>query len=195
MITGEYILGCLALGTGLAMDAFSVSLADALREPHMKKGRMLGLAGTYGLFQMAMPFVGWFLVERAGRFLGAVQQYFPGVACVLLVLIGIKMIREGLEKRKMPESVTDTNTLSLSLLLLQALATSVDALSAGFAFGSRGILQVFGGCGIIGGITFLICLGGLLLGKKAGEHLAWKATILGGGILIFLGVKILLKGL
>lgn len=195
MITGVYILGCLALGMGLAMDAFSVSLADALREPKMKKGRMLCLAGTYALFQMAMPMIGWFFVDRAGRYLGILQRYFPGIACVLLFFIAIQMIREGLEKRKTPEEEIDIRPLGLSLLLLQALATSVDALSTGFAFGGRGPLQVFLGCGLIGGLTFFICLGGLILGRKAGRHLAWKASILGGVILLVIGVKILLQGL
>mgnify|MGYP003757182975 CR=1 FL=1 len=179
------------LGVGLAMDAFSVSLANGLNEPGMGVRRICLIAGIFALFQALMPMVGWLCVHTALQCFRAFEPFIPWIALLLLGFIGGKMIagaiRGGEENRAAPK-------LGLSALLLQGLATSVDALSVGFTIASYGTFMAIGASLVIALVTFLICLGGVLIGKRFGIRLARKAGFLGGGILLFIGLRIFVQG-
>ncbi len=252
-----FIVNSILLGIGLAMDAFSVSCANGLREPKMKLVRMSMIAGVYAFFQFLMPMIGWTFVHTAKEYLTVLQGYIPWIALVLLCWIGGKMILEGMEKRRQglepvgedficshedisgnvcPEpaaeqaqpsqaqssqgkaqpsqaqpsqgkaqpsqaqssqgkaqlSVDDTSALTASVLLVQGIATSIDALSVGFTIADYDVVLALAACLIIAVVTFVICMAGLVIGRKVGEKLAGKADILGGVILIAIGIEIVM---
>ena len=186
-----FFLNAALLGVGLAMDAFSVSCADALAEPDMKAPRMTGIALTFGLFQTAMPLIGWVLVHAVAEKFAAFQKFIPWIALALLLYIGGKMLLEGLRYK---DGEGETAALSFWTLMLQGVATAIDALSVGFTIADLGFVPALCECLIIGAVTFLLCLVGLVLGKKLGTRLSGKASILGGVILIAIGIEIFVKG-
>lgn len=185
-----FFFNSILLGMGLAMDAFSVSLANGLQEPAMKKRRMCGIAGVFGAFQFLMPMTGWFCVSSIARYFEIFAKYIPCIALILLGYIGGKMLYEGLKGGNVEEEITAPG---VQVLLLQGVATSVDALSVGFTISSYHFAEALAACLLIGVTTFLICYAGLAIGKKAGTRLAGKAGILGGVILIFIGLKIFIS--
>ena len=194
-MTAAFVLESALLGVGLAMDAFSVSLANGLREPRMRPGRMSGIAGVYALFQYLMPLLGWFCVHTVVELFSSLERLIPWIAFGLLGWIGGKMLLEGLRERRDPAAAPADRRLSGGALLTQGLATSIDALSVGFtieqySFGAANLAAL-----IIGGVTFVICMTGLAIGKKAGTKLSRSASLLGGVILIAIGFKIFLEGL
>lgn len=93
-----FFLNSIVFGVGLAMDAFSVSMANGLNEPHMKTGRMSAIAGTFGGFQIAMPILGWLCVHTISVQFKAFQRFIPWIALLLLAFIGGKMLYEGIKK-------------------------------------------------------------------------------------------------
>ena len=188
---GFFITNCM-LGIGLAMDAFSVSLANGLNEPKMKKGRMCLIAGVFAFFQFAMPMIGWFCVCSIARFISIFEKYIPWIALVLLCFIGGKMLLEGLENK---ENTDEKAATHFTALLVQGVATSIDALSVGFTIADYNFMEALVACLLIAITTFLICFSGLHLGKRAGTKLAGKAGILGGVILIFIGLEIFISGI
>ncbi len=175
------------LGVGLAMDAFSVSLANGMNEPKMKTRKAAGVSGIFALFQFAMPFIGWICVSTIAQYFQAFEKCIPWIALALLGFIGGKMLCESLRCK---ESEEEKPAVGLGGLLLQGVATSIDALSVGFTIAEYGCLEAFFACLLIGGVTFLLCFGGIFIGKKAGTKLAGKAGILGGVILILIGLEI-----
>ena len=196
----ELILRSILLGAGLAMDAFSVSLADGLSEHDMSTLRKLSVAGTFAAFQFVMPMIGWVIVSTAVEQFGALETFIPWIALLLLLYIGGKMLIEGIRERKggddETESVDDgAKRLSVSALVLQGIATSIDALSVGFTIESYGAVTAAASSLIIGVVTLVICLAGLDIGRIMGTKLAGKASILGGAILIFIGIEIWVKGI
>ena len=182
-----FFFNSILLGIGLAMDAFSVSLANGLNEPHMKTHKMCGIAGVFGGFQFAMPMIGWFCVTTITQYFEAFQPFIPWIALNLLSYIGGKMLIESIKNQDDDE---DAPSMGLAGLLLQGVATSIDALSVGFTIAHYDLFQAILSCLLIGAVTFAICFGGLAIGKKAGTKLASKAGILGGAILIFIGLEI-----
>lgn len=193
------IINSILLGVGLAMDAFSVSIANGLEEPSMRKRRVCAIAGVYSLFQFAMPLIGWFFVHSLAEMFIAFQPFIPWIALILLVFIGSKMIIEGISKNKKDKNETDGITeepvkkITLALLLVQGLATSIDALSVGFTIAEYKASSAFLSSLIIGIVTFGICVAGLVFGKKLGKKFSDKATIIGGLILIGIGLEIFIK--
>lgn len=187
-----FFFNSILLGIGLAMDAFSVSIANGLTEPGMRKRKRRIIAGTYGFFQFFMPMIGWVCVHYIAERFEMFQKAVPWIALVLLLFIGGKMLIEGLRHRK--EEAPAELHLSGPALLLQGIATSIDALSVGFAISGYGWLQAAVCAAIIGVVTYFISRIGLGLGKKAGEKLSGRAEILGGCILIFIGVEIFARG-
>ncbi len=183
----RFLLNSLLLGVGLAMDAFSVSLANGLSEPRMKRRRMLGIAGVFAGFQAIMPLTGWFFVHAAASRFRAFSVCVPWVALLLLGFLGGKMLYEGFRSRKQEESLP---SLTLGALLAQGVATSIDALSVGFTISSYDAPAAVVCALLIAAVTFVICLCGVLLGRKFGTRLADKASILGGVILIAIGLEI-----
>ncbi len=200
-----FFLNSILLGVGLAMDAFSVSCANGLREPGMKPARMSMMAGVYALFQFLMPMIGWFCVRTAEDYFTALQDFIPWIALVLLLWIGGKMLIEGIREDRAcsDPAITDPSgrsdgracpvsaaVLPLTTILIQGVATSIDALSVGFTIAEYDVRMALAACLIIAMVTFIICMGGLVIGRTFGGRLAGKAGIVGGVILIFIGIEI-----
>ncbi|MBQ9965973.1 MAG: manganese efflux pump [Clostridia bacterium] len=193
LFTFAFFFNSIFLGVGLAMDAFSVSLANGLNAPCIKWKKMSLIAGTFALFQILMPLIGWFCVHNIARYFSVFQKFIPWIALVLLAFIGSNMLIEGL-KNKEGECNEQTKALTFGGLIVQGIATSIDALSVGFTISNYNTIMAIVSCLIIGIVTFFICLGGIALGKKFGTKLAGKASILGGVILILIGIEIFLTG-
>lgn len=188
-----FFFNSVLLGIGLAMDAFSVSLANGLNEPCMKRKKMCGVAGVFALFQAAMPMIGWICVHTIVERFQAFEKFIPLIALILLVYIGGKMLLEGLQKKE--EDEEECKAVGLSALLVQGVATSIDALSVGFTIAEYGLAMAMVCAVIIAVVTFFICLGGLAIGRKFGTKLANKASVFGGAILILIGLEIFITGI
>ena len=187
-----FFFNSVLLGVGLAMDAFSVSLANGLNDTRMKKGRMCLIAGVFAAFQFLMPVVGWVCVHTIVEVFGAFETLIPWIALVLLGFIGGKMLSEGI---KGGEDDENGKKLTLGALLVQGVATSIDALSVGFTIAEYGWLTAVVCSLVIAAVTFGICMAGLVIGRKFGTKLSGKASVLGGAILIFIGVEIFVKNM
>ena len=189
-----FFLNSILLGIGLAMDAFSVSVANGLNESRMGIGRMSLMAGTFSLFQFAMPMVGWFCVHKIVELFTSCEKLIPWIALALLTYIGGEMLIKGIRQEDDFLETEKTN-LSSGKLLVQGIATSIDALSVGFTIEEYPASMALVSALIIGIITYFICLGGLVIGKRFGTKLSSKASVLGGIILIAIGLEIFLKGI
>lgn len=174
------------------MDAFSVSLANGLNFPGLKKPMMTLVAGTFALFQAAMPLIGWFCVHTLVGVFSAFQPFIPWIALALLGYIGGKMVYEGIHGCE--DGECKFKKLTFSILVVQGVATSIDALSVGFTISEYNFLQALMSALIIAVVTFVICFAGIIIGKKAGVLLANKAGIFGGAILILIGLEIFITG-
>lgn len=186
-----FIANSALLGLGLAMDAFSVSLANGLNEPKMKRTRMVFIAMVYAIFQAIMPLTGWVCVHSVVCYFKSFEKLIPLIALILLLFIGMKMFFEGIRGNN---EEAEAKNLTLFFLLLQGLATSIDALSVGFTIAEYGFIMALICAIIIATVTFVTCFAGLGIGKKFGTKFAGKATILGGLILIFIGIEIFIEG-
>ena len=206
-----FFLNSILLGVGLAMDAFSVSVANGLKDPRMRKRRMCVIAGTFAGFQGLMPLIGWFCVNTVASHFSIFAKCVPAIALALLLFIGIKMIVEALRAKKQDEAKDAGNraeprrekerksaetavVLGAGTLIVQGIATSIDALSVGFAVARYTALMAVVCALIIAFVTFAICIGGLVIGKKAGHFFSGKAEIVGGIILIGIGCEIFITG-
>lgn len=242
-----FFFNSILLGAGLAMDAFSVSLARGLVEPRMKKSRMCLIAGTFAAFQFAMPVIGWICIHTIANYFKSFERLIPWIALALLGYIGSKMIIEGIRSNaeqkksrqndehvrhfdgqpderqtagKIPTGSTDgcpstgaekaaasdsssasaaetasaAKKFGIGALLVQGVATSIDALSVGFTIAEYGAAMAVVCSLIIAAVTFAICLSGILIGRAVGTKLSGKADILGGAILLFIGIEIFVKG-
>ena len=189
-----FFINSILFGVALAMDAFSVSVAAGLANPGMQKSRMIRIAGTFCFFQIAMPLIGWICVHTVAEKFAAFQKAIPWIALVLLVFLGGKMIAEELAHKDAEEDEDIVRDLGGGELIAQGVATSIDALSVGFAIAELGWQAALTESLIIGAVTFAICMGGLRLGRAFGTKLAGKAGIVGGVILIIIGLEIFIKG-
>ena len=189
-----FFLNSILFGVGLAMDAFSVSVANAIANPGMKHAERLRIAGCFALFQILMPLAGWLCVRTIAESFTAFQRFIPWIALALLLYIGSKMLLEGLRGKEDGADGTEEKTLGSGTLLLQGVATSIDALSVGFTIEEYPFSAALIEALIIGAVTLAICLGGLFLGRKIGEKLSRIAPILCGVILIGIGVEIFVTG-
>ena len=215
MLEFAFIANSILLGIGLAMDAFSVSVANGLNDANMRKSGKIKIAGTFAFFQFIMPLIGWFLVTRIAEKFEKFQKFIPWIALFLLLFIGIDMIIEGIkdsgekgehslssdEAKNNSEESSDSPqkeealTLGFMTLMLQGIATSIDALSVGFTISDYGFKPALLCSLIIAVVTFIICIIGLRIGIHFGTKLSKKAAILGGSILIFIGLEIFIKGI
>ena len=182
-----FFFNSVLLGVGLAMDAFSVSMANGLNEPDMGMGRMCGVAGVFAGFQALMPLVGWFCVRRIVQYFELFEKFIPWLALALLGFIGGKMLLDDSEEGR--------TGLGIWALLVQGVATSIDALSVGFTIAEYGWLMALVAALIISAVTFVICMAGLATGKKFGTKLSNKAQVFGGVILIAIGLEIFIGGM
>lgn len=188
----ELVIQSIALGVALAMDAFSVSMANGLNDPAMKKKKLLIIAGTFAGFQFAMPMIGWFCVTTVKELFSKFEIFIPWIALILLVIIGGKMLMDGIRGGSGEEQVN--SELSAKMLFVQGVATSIDALSTGFTTAEYHAFEAFVSSLIIAVVTFFICVAGVKIGKKFGVKLAGRAQLLGGVILILIGLKICFIG-
>lgn len=184
------ILTAVGFAFSLAMDAFSVSLANGLNEPRMKLTRACGIAAIFGIFQGVMPMLGWWLVTTVLQYFQVITPYIPYVAMIVLSFIGIKMIIEGINHKCGDEEVS--GKLTFGMLVVQGIATSIDALSTGLAMPDYTLIQAVLTAIIIATLTFVICLAGIKIGNVVGCRFAGKASIFGGAILIIIGLEILI---
>ena len=186
------IFSSVLLGVGLAMDAFSVSLANGLNEPKMRLRKVLTISGIFALFQAMMPLIGWVAISGFLELFNKFKPIIPWVSFILLCFIGGKMLVESI--RSDGEDNEKAKTLTIGALFVQAIATSIDALTAGINLAKDYNLEqypyVILSVSIIAVLTMAICFCGVKLGQKMGTKLSNKAGILGGGVLIFLGLKI-----
>ena len=190
---GTLLITSFFLGIGLAMDAFSVSLANGLNEPCMCKRKMCGIAGMFAFFQALMPLIGWVCIHTIVQYFKFFEKLIPWIALVLLCFIGGKMLYEGIKCRGEADCECGCGCgkkIGFTALVVQGIATSIDALSVGFTISDYNWLEALFACLLIGVVTFFICFAGLAIGKKAGTKLAGKAGIFGGAILIFIGLEI-----
>lgn len=181
------------LGVGLAMDAFSVSLANGLNDRTMRGPVVVRVAGVFAAFQFAMPLIGWLCVHTVASAFAAFQVFIPWIALALLGYIGGKMLYEGI-KGGDADGEAGSGSLGFKALMIQGVATSIDALSVGFTIADYGVGEALLCCLIVGLVTWAICLAGLLMGRTFGTRLAGKASILGGVILIVIGIEIFVTG-
>ena len=189
----EFFFTAFLLGIGLAMDAFSVSLANGLKEPCMSAPKMCGVAGVFAFFQGLMPMLGWVCIHTVVQYFTAFEAWIPWIALALLSYIGIKMILDA--RREGECGSEDFRRIGIVMLAVQGVATSIDALSVGFTISEYNLGEALV-CGLVIAVTtFVICVGGIIIGKKAGTKLANRAGILGGGILIFIGIEIFVTSL
>lgn len=191
----ELLYGSLLLGIGLAMDAFSVSCADGMAEAEMSRGRMCLIAGTFALFQCGMPLAGYFLVRTAMGLFERFAGLLPWISFFLLLMIGGNLVKEGVEAGRGggEEEEASGRPLTGTVLLLQGIATSIDALSVGFTIAAYSRAMAAVSALIIGAVTFVLCMVGLLAGKWIGVKARGKAQIAGGVILIGIGIRILVQ--
>ena len=182
----ELLITSVLLGVGLAMDAFSVSIANGLADSSMNMKRM---------------FSRWLLVTEAARLFKWFSPLIPWIALILLLIIGGGLLKDGIGELRaskagdVEETASADNTkLTFWALMMQGVATSIDALSVGFTTAAYNSMQALVSSLIIGAVTLCICLAGLRIGRRLGELLAGRASILGGLILIGIGLEIWVKG-
>lgn len=187
-----FFLNSALLGVGLAMDAFSVSLANGLHEPCMGKRKMCGIAGIFAIFQAIMPMIGWVCVHTIIQYFKAFEKFIPWIALILLLYIGGSMLFEGMQNKKEEK---ECPKIGMTALLIQGVATSIDALSVGFTIAEYALFMALICVLIIAAVTFVICMAGLIIGRQFGTKYAGKATILGGVILIVIGIEIFVTGM
>ncbi|MBP5411253.1 MAG: manganese efflux pump [Lachnospiraceae bacterium] len=192
-----FFVNSIVLGIGLAMDAFSVSLANGLREPKMKGRRIALIAGVFAGFQALMPMIGWLCVHTIAQRFHRFESFIPWIALVLLGFIGGSMVVSGIRGQRRGDGSEDAATrfdtaekTTLWALIVQGIATSIDALSVGFTIADYGAVQALVCALIIAVLTFVICVAGVLLGRKIGTRIGGKAEIFGGILLIGIGLEI-----
>ncbi len=187
----NFIVTSVLLGVGLAMDAFSVSLANGLNEPCMRRRKMIVVAGIFAVFQGMMPMFGWLCVHTIVNLFEEFAKFIPWIALGLLCFIGGHMLVEGIRGGEEEEETR----VGFWGLIIQGVATSIDALSVGFTISEYGTGMAILAAAIIAAVTFPICFAGLAIGKRFGAALSSKASILGGSILIIIGIEIFIKGI
>ena len=178
------------LAVGLSMDAFAVSICKGLAMPELKPRHMVIVGLWFGGFQALMPIIGYFLGTTFAGYITAVDHW---IAFILLSIIGGNMIKEALTN----DDEEADPSLGVRIMLLLAIATSIDALAVGvtFAFLLDSFLSVLLSALLIGCTTFIFSAAGVKVGNVFGMKYRSKAELVGGVILILLGIKILLEGL
>lgn len=197
----KLILSGLALGVGLAMDASAVSMANGLNDNKMRLKKIFLIAGMFGLFQGLMPLLGYILGHTLYEALDFIEKYhiIPIIALVILFIIGSHMIVEGIneiiERKKGEDTTSNPTSLTLKLLIIQAIATSIDALSVGIVISDYSVANAIMASIIIALVTFMICIPSVYIGKRVGLKLGPYAQILGGSILVIIGFIIFFTGI
>ena len=179
----------LLIAVSMSMDAFAVSICKGLSVRKVTAKQCLAVGGWFGGFQGLMPMIGFVLTSLFASLICSISHW---IAFALLLFIGGKMLVEGIRNK---DSCAEKPAVGFTALLVQGVATAIDALSVGFTIADYDWLMALVCCLLIAVVTFFICVGGLVIGKKAGTCLAGKASILGGVILIAIGLEIWLQGI
>ncbi|MBQ6730663.1 MAG: manganese efflux pump [Bacilli bacterium] len=206
-MTLEIIVSIIFFGIALAMDAFAVALTDGLVYSDINKKKIFFIAATFGIMQALMPAIGYFAVELISFAVGSSDSsdaihifgvVITWVSFTLLLLIGIKMVIEGIVEIRKPIEKKQTKLFSIKEVLIMGVATAIDAMAVGISLyaGLSNNLTIWLHISIIGVITFVMCLIGLFLGKQILKLLKGKteiSVIIGGCILILLAVWVVLS--
>lgn len=177
------------LALGLSADAFAISVSNGMCYRHIEKMQEFYTALTFGIFQAVMPIIGYL----AGRsFSWAVESLSHWIALALLGYIGGKMVYSAVKELRHPDSCPVKKDFTFKLLLVQGIASSIDAFAVGISFAIMGA-DILLSAALIGAITFVCCIAGAYLGRRFGGLLKQKAEIVGGLILIGIGIKIFLE--
>lgn len=182
-----YIIVLTALS--LSMDAFAVAVSKglAMQKATFKSCTIVGL--WFGAFQGLMPFIGYCLASIFSKY---IEKFDYWIAFILLSLIGVNMIKEALSK---DDENSSGSSLSFKIMLVMALATSIDALAVGVSLVSLSFVKMLVSVAIIGIITFVVSFIGVKIGNIFGAKYKSKAELAGGVILILIALKLLLEGL
>ena len=183
------LLELLLIAVGLSMDAFAVSVTNGLCYKNVKLKWTLAMGLCFGLFQGAMPTIGYFLGSAFADYISALDHY---IALILLCFIGGKMLYDVV-KSKEEDIQTTGASIGLGILLVQGVATSIDALAVGVSFAMLPDVDIVTAAGFIALVTFILSVAAVFVGKKFGSLLNNKAQIIGGLILIAIGVKIFIE--
>ncbi len=208
----------LLMAVALAMDACAVAMTNGMTHPKMPVKKALLIGALFGFFQFLMPVIGYFITGIiANAFLDTFEKISAWLSFGLLAFLGGKMLVDSIlemrekkaqtsaengengENGEGAEMVDVEKPLSFGKLCVQAVATSIDALAVGVtlqmaAISASGLaLGVWGATGVIGGVTFLLAVGAVYVGKLVGNKLADKAGLIGGLVLIGIGLKILIE--
>lgn len=176
----------LLIAVSLAIDAFAVSISNGVSVKGFGKKQAATQGLYFGGFQFLMPVIGWFLGSSVKTYIESVDHW---IAFVLLAVIGGNMIRESFGD---DEEESGQSVLTAKVLLLQAVATSIDALAVGISFAILDV-NIWWAAGIIGVVSFVLSFCGGMLGKGLGNFLQAKAEFAGGAVLILIGIKILVE--
>ena len=179
-------------GIALAMDAFSVSIANGINEPNIKTKKAILISSIFAIFQALMPLIGWLCVHTIVEKFSIFSKFIPYIALALLSFLGIKMILDGRKKDNNEETKIAIGFLGL---IVQGIATSIDALSVGFTIADMKFHEAIVCCIIIAIITFIICFIGVFIGKKFGSKFNNNAELVGGIILIVIGLEIFITNI
>ncbi|MDE6849926.1 MAG: manganese efflux pump MntP family protein, partial [Clostridia bacterium] len=181
------VLQIVLLGVSLAMDAFAVSITDGMCYDNLNKRKAVTIPLTFGIFQAAMPLAGYFLMSLFTKYIDLYDHY---IAFFLLLIIGGKMVLDGIKDARSTAEEVKRKNFYYPTVLVQGVATSIDALAVGVSMGTmKGVnnLNIYGFVGIIGAITFIISIVGVIAGIKIGKLFKYKiyiAEIIGGLVLI-----------
>lgn len=201
-MTFGIMLSVILSGVSLAMDAFAVSICDGMVYRQLNKRKMLFMPIIFGLFQAVMPIIG-FYISTAFQQIDAFDAVDHWIAFALLAIIGGKMIFDGIKEFNAPEEEVKPKLFSVKEVLVQGVATSIDALFVGFSLNAMlgGVENIYLWAWIsviiIGIITFAISFAGVIIGVKVGKLFRKKANaaeIVGGAVLILIAIKIVLSG-
>lgn len=180
------IIEILLIGIGLSMDACAVSMTDGMCYRGLKKIQALYIAIAFGLFQGIMPLIGFY---AGSLFAEQISGFDHWIALALLSVIGGKMIWDGFHHANGECSL---KPFSFGILLVQAIATSIDALAVGVSFAAAKV-DIYAAVSVIAATTFIISIVAIYIGKKIGDKLNSKAEIFGGTILVIIGIKIFVE--
>ena len=181
-----FLMNSMLLGVGLAADAFSVSVVDGIHYPNMKYAKVVKIAGLFAFFQALMPMIGWFLTNTIMDYFHILQKFLPWISQIFLFGLGMNMI---MERKKDNSLDTEAKRLTKKELLIQAIATSIDALLVGVTIVAYPFLKAVFCAAIIAGVTFVVCFLGVHWGKQVGVRLAGKASFFGGIVLILIALE------
>ena len=182
----NFFINSVLLGVGLAADAFSVSVVNGINHPYLKRSKAVEIAGMFAFFQALMPMTGWFMAHTIMNYFKTFQRTLPLISKIFLLYLGCSIILESIFPKKCN---TESVGLTMRELLIQAVATSIDALLIGFTIASYGLFKALTCSIIIATVTFIICYFGVHCGKELGLKLVGKASFVSGLILIFIALK------